>query len=381
MNPIKRTYLNCDAASVRGISLVEVMVSMVLGSLLILAVTQVFLSNSQTGRLDSELARTHDRARFAFDEFERVMRQIGHSSCSPPNAVGNWVTGANIVTNLMHQSPVRGWEQQGTGLGNESPYVLPGAVNLTNSTDAALPTEFPTVLAAGSDLVIVNHIRSQEVTISNVGGGGAVGASGVCAGGRIQSGNNIRVDGAADVGVPQGTVVFFERNCQGGDVFVKNNAASAAGFTKAGAFNTSEPAGFCTNYNTGDQVTLSFMEPILFFIGMNDGEPSLFRQVIRATNPAQPELLVEGVESMQITYGLQSVSGMRRVDRYVDASGVTDWDDVASLRIGLLLRSANNALDTAESRTFNVNGTQVQTPADRRARIVKTATIAIRNRT
>lgn len=376
MNPIKRTYLNCDAALVRGISLVEVMVSMVLGSLLILAVTQVFLSNSQTGRLDSELARTHDRARFAFDEFERVMRQIGHSSCSPPNAVGNWVTGANIVTNLMHQSPVRGWEQQGTGLGNESPYVLPGSLNLTNATDTSLPAEFTAPLAPGSDIVILNHIRSQATTISSTSGTGAVGNSLVCNAGSVQPGNTISIN-PLPFGVVQGSLVFFEKSCQGGDIFQVANANVTDGLTRAGAWGE----GLCTQYSTGDEVAFSLLEPILFFIGMNDGEPSLFRQVIRAANPAQPELLVEGVESMQITYGLQSVSGMRRVDRYVDASGVTDWDEVASVRIGLLLRSANNALDAAESRTFNVNGTQVQTPADRRARIVKTATIAIRNRT
>lgn len=364
-----------------GISLIEIMISMVLGSLLILAVTQIFLSNSQTSRLDNELARTQDRGRFAFDEFERVIRQIGHSSCSPETAVGNWVAGPNIIRNLLEESPIRGWEHTGTAQGNASAYVLPGTLQLTNATDSNLPTEFPTTLRAGSDLLIVNHIRSEAVQILNIGGGGNIGASTVCPAGRIQAGNNIRVTGAANLGIPQGSVVFFERNCQGGDIFVKNNNTNAAGFNKAGALNINEPAGFCTNYSPGDDVTLSFMQPTLFFIGLNDGEPSLFRQLIRAGNQASAELLIEGVETMQITYGLQPVPGLRQVDRYVVASQVTNWNEVASVRIGLLLRSADGVLDQAEVRTFNVNGTQVQTVADRRARMVKTATIAIRNRT
>lgn len=381
LNLITQSALPQSKVLMRGISLVEVMVSMVLGSLLILAVTQIFLSNSQTGRLDNELARTHDRGRFAFDEFERVMRQIGHSSCSPEPSVGNWVAGQGIVGNLMHVSPVRGWEHSGTELGNASAYRVPGGGSLSNATDAVVPAEFPATTFAGSDLVVVNHIRSQQVTIAAVGGGLGIGASTVCTAGRIQAGNNINVVGAEELDVPQGTVVFFEKNCQGGDIFVSNNAAAAAGFNRGGAWNIAEAAGFCANYNTGDVVTLSTLEPTLFFIGMNDGEPSLFRQVIRSVNPAEPELLVEGVESMQITYGLKASSGMRQVNRYVDASEVTNWNEVGTVRIGLLIRSADGVLDTSEARIFNVNGTQIESPADRRARIVKTATIAIRNRT
>lgn len=175
-------------------------------------------------------------------------------------------------------------------------------------------------------------------------------------------------------------MVFFEKNCQGGDIFVRNNAETAATFNSAGPWNKVEPAGFCTNYNAGDELTLSVLEPVLFFIALNGDEPSLFRQVIRVANPTEPELLVEGVETMQISYGLQAMAGMRQVQRYVDASQVANWDEVATVRIGLLLRSADGVLDHAEARTFNVNGTQIEAPVDRRARIVKTVTIAIRNR-
>ncbi len=363
----------------RGVSLVEVMISLVLGAFLILAVTQIYTSSRLTQSVEQAQTSLQARAQFATSAFEHVLRQLGHTSCSPVGSVGNWVVGNHIVTELIHQAPVRGWEFSGTGFGNTTPYQLPGSGTLGNATNAFLPLEFPNNTLAGADLFVVSHITSEAVTIAGVSGTGAAGASQVCHAGSVEPATHIDVQGPMNTQVPQGSVVFFERNCQGGDIFVKHNPG--AGFTRQGNWSFNENTGFCHNYPNAEPVVLSVLHSMLFFIALHEGEPSLFRQEIRHINSSPPELLVTGVESMQVTYGVQQAEGMREVNRYVDASEVTEWDNVVAIRIGLLLRSEENVSETPSAQRFNVNGTEILAPNDRRLRMVTTITTALRSKT
>lgn len=111
-------------------------------------------------------------------------------------------------------------------------------------------------------------------------------------------------------------------------------------------------------------------------------EPALFRESLGsgggvATSTA--EELVEGVEDMQITYG-EDTSADGSVDGYFAANAVTNWNNVKSVRIGLLMRSAENGVvNQPQSVSFN-GGTVTPATGDRRLRKVFTATIAVRNR-
>ena len=137
----------------------------------------------------------------------------------------------------------------------------------------------------------------------------------------------------------------------------------------------------------------------IYFIGNNpNGIPSLFRLRLGALagNAATiAEELVEGVEDMQITYGVDTsnpatcsqTDGV--VDTYVAASAVTgtapcatapdDWKKVLSVRVRLLMRTENNIV--SQSQPYFYNAPLIATmPADRRFRKVFTTTLAVRNR-
>ncbi len=92
--------------------------------------------------------------------------------------------------------------------------------------------------------------------------------------------------------------------------------------------------------------------------------------------------LVEGIENMQIRYGVAANSSKSSpITSYATAAGVADWDSVKSVRIALLVRTLNeiNGLDS-DTSTYSVNGVDVVAPSDRRLRHVFTTTIGIRNR-
>jgi type IV pilus assembly protein PilW len=114
----------------------------------------------------------------------------------------------------------------------------------------------------------------------------------------------------------------------------------------------------------------------LYYIASNPGgEPALYRQRLSKGVPVTEEL-VEGVQDMQIRYGVDT-DGDKSVDSTQTATGVTNWDQVQTVQISLLMRSENNVLDRSQTYTFNGADT---TPADRRIRKVFNATIAVRAR-
>lgn len=96
-------------------------------------------------------------------------------------------------------------------------------------------------------------------------------------------------------------------------------------------------------------------------------------------------VLVEDVEKLQITYGVDS-DGDTYANYYVPGTtgvgsnfpALSDWAKVVSVRVSLLLRSDDNI--TAEPVSYNYNGEESYPPTDRRLRKVFTSTFVLRNR-
>jgi type IV pilus assembly protein PilW len=100
------------------------------------------------------------------------------------------------------------------------------------------------------------------------------------------------------------------------------------------------------------------------------------------------EELIEGVETMQVQYGIDSNADNIRDGNYVAANAVSNWDTVMTVRVSLLLRT-DNPMDggNAMATSATVGGVTVTYPADedgkrtdRFDRQVFTTTIALRNR-
>ncbi len=103
------------------------------------------------------------------------------------------------------------------------------------------------------------------------------------------------------------------------------------------------------------------------------GLPALWRRV----NDGAAEELVENVEQMQISYGVDT-NGDRQLDEYRAASAVANWENVLSVRISLLLAGVeDNVTEDPQQVTFD--GVTF-TAGDRRLYQVMTTTVALRNR-
>jgi len=120
-----------------------------------------------------------------------------------------------------------------------------------------------------------------------------------------------------------------------------------------------------------------------YYIAENEnGVPTLFRDVDNVSDP-----MVEGVERMQIEYGINTDTNTVNVpDEYHDAQWVDNqdaWGDVVSVRLSFIMRSRNELYEQDMQKTYSLPGAVANydyAVNDKYARMVYTATVNLRNR-
>jgi type IV pilus assembly protein PilW len=99
--------------------------------------------------------------------------------------------------------------------------------------------------------------------------------------------------------------------------------------------------------------------------------PGLFREALDADNQPVAEELIAGVENIQFQYHIG--------DRYVDADGVTDWGNLASIKMWVLVRSECPETGYTDARTYVLGDFPNYTPADSYRRSLYSTVVALRN--
>ncbi|MCP4089323.1 MAG: prepilin-type cleavage/methylation domain-containing protein, partial [Gammaproteobacteria bacterium] len=94
--------------------------------------------------------------------------------------------------------------------------------------------------------------------------------------------------------------------------------------------------------------------------------------------------VAEGIENMQLLFGVDT-SGDNNANKYVRADEVLDtgvtWNDVVSVRLGLLAQTPSGIAINNDTDTYKLAGTDVSPDAaDRKQRYQYNTTIKIRNR-
>jgi type IV pilus assembly protein PilW len=100
--------------------------------------------------------------------------------------------------------------------------------------------------------------------------------------------------------------------------------------------------------------------------------PALFREAPNANNRPVAEELVAGIENMQIQYNVG--------DQYLDADDVTDWDEVTSVKMWILVRSECPESGYRDQRTYVLGDIPDYAPNDGYRRYLYSTVVALRNR-
>ena len=403
-----------NKSQIRGFTLVELMIGLVLAMLLVLGLTQVFSASRNAYQTSTGLSRVQEGSRAAMDFMQRDLRMAGHLGCISDVArflnelPGEYpaidllmLTHAQRTAQNYAAAPwglrfnvaIEGFEATGTAPGNAVNLgALPAATwtPALNANGANLDTLAPAA-RAGSDIVVLRFLSSEGVS--------------VVAANTVTNPATITIP-AANAGFVTAGSMYGIANCSasnpGAAVFRSTTAADAGGaFTVAvGGGATGNVAGFLGAGGFGPGSSVYQAEIFAYYVGINPaGVPALYRARLTNVGGWNSEELVEGVEMLQILYGVDNGTGGLpdgNVDVFAPADATVAgfavaaqparWRQVGAVRVGVLMRSPErsasqrNEADVAIGQ-ISVAGVTITVPAtDTSLRQSYETTIALRNR-
>ena len=378
--PVKIS-LSSSSRKMGGLSMIELLIAMVMGLTLTAGVMQVYVGNTQTERDQEARARMQENGRFAITYLANELRMAGYLGCLSTideNSINNTLDGP--PPSFQPGVGIQGWEANGTGLG-----AISNSANNVATTDtdgggwasSGGNVLDSTNVVPGTDIVRVWSADGTGATINSISPGAAM---------------TVVNSGLTDI--EDGDILLLS-DCQRADWVQACNVQEIGG---GASINSVLSAGcvpgndVSSNLRTQAGGELVKLAGTMFYIGKRGdvatNPPALFRRSLNQNaGSGNAEELVEGIENLQILYGINADNDNKKtVDSYVAANLVGDWTRVISVRISVLVQSIeDNMLPAAQAYTFNgvtYDGTagNGDLPADRRLRRVFTSTITLRNR-
>ncbi len=306
----------------KGFTLVELMVSMVLGLVVIGAVVSVLLANKRTFATTSAMSQVQESARTAFELLARDLRQAGATGCDNSGRVANVLDPSGTA-----------WWQTWTGLVGFDGTDTDSAVNIGTAPEERVTgtDSFQIQSIAGNGLSVLSHdVPGAKFTINATATDLVAGdvlmvcdfdhasifrASGYDA-------TNVRVAYATGSGTPANcsTGLGFPTDCTTANIypFAKNSQISRLNAVDWYIGNNNRPA---------------------------EGGRSLYRHRLSSGGTVLVEEIVAGVTNMAIQY---RVAG---TDSFVDATSVTaaNWPNVNAVSITLTMNSAEQRVSSDAS--------------------------------
>lgn len=372
-----------DSKKCTGFTLIELMVAIAISVILLNGVIQMFVSSKQAYRTADGLGRMQENARYAMETLAFDLRQAGFSPCRKTNYNFNLLN--DKTEGFDTNAPLFGFEAGGTF---DTSFPPVGTATGTRIAGA----DGIRIIRGGDDLVSVAKVPASQ--------GGASPAATLF----LSDLSNL-VPGEIIIvcdDVKSATVQVTNTNSA--NVTVVHNTGGSV--SPGNCSNTltdacgGDPTGLKSDdLNFGEGAQVVNFKSLIYYIGpsLSNDTPgrnipntnSLYRRE-QGVDPftgnytfGAAQELVEGIETMQLVYG-EANSPTGEAVKYVPASDVTNFANVVSIRVGLLLHTPEEISPTVDDKTYNVVGTIMNSPADfpadRRQRYLFTETIHVRNR-
>ena len=323
-----------DPRSQRGFTLIELMISLVIGLLLSAAIVKIYADTSQIYRFQSAVSEVQENGRFASTFLRRAARLAGNFGCDASKPIsGSTLSDAeNARLQFFNGTP-------------------PQPSQPVSGTEGG----------AASDELILRGTTGGGIRLEADPGSATADLS-------VETNSGLANDSFAVISDCKTTHMF------------KINSVSGAG-------STINHTGTTQVYTTENGARVQEIEVVRYCIGpaVAGGDIQALKRLINPgageTCPNNGVELVEGIHNLQVRYGVDN-SGDGFANRYVTApaAGHADWALVTTLRIELLVRSLSNRI-TSAAVPYTLEGTET-TPAagDRHLYKVMTNTITLRNK-
>ena len=331
----------------QGLSLIELMVAISLGLFLSFGAIQAFMSGKQIYTTQQALSRVQENARLVQEFLSFDLRNAGNYGC---------VSGKYVATN---SNLVAGSTNEELNFANS--VFGTNDVSGAATGDMTLQTALNPPPLGGTDILVVHTATNLGLEV------------------RAAPAPTIGQVTTSNLGLVATDVIAIS-DCTKNTIF-KPSSISAAGTTATINF------AFPSIPNIGSSIMR--LDTAIYYIAENPaGRPSLYRRMLNGNS----EELLQGVDDMQLEYGIDNVGNDGQVDEYRTADAViaAQWSawgaggklgttdqNVAAVRYSLLLSSEQEILDEPQTYTYNGN---VVTATDRRMRQIVNGTAGLRSR-
>jgi len=310
-----------------GFTLVELMIAMVLGVLLAGGVLSLFVSGVQSFRLDENVARMQDEARFAISELSRDLRMAGYlaeplipAAITPVGGLAAGVDCGNGQANwiLSLTDAVTGETNTLTSVDNATGAAANAAYSCINAGEIVGDTDVVGIKRLAGDAVPVASLQANTIYVRSNGSQG--------------------VFYQAPLGIPF-PLPLNDWEYRPQIYYIRN-------FTNVGG----------------------------------DGIPSLCRKVMTFGAPTgmTTECIAQGIEDLQIEYGLDT-DGSGSANRYLPNPTLTELQQVVSARVFILARTLDADQSYKDNRTYSLSNANAYKPNDAFHRRLYTVTVPINN--
>ena len=335
MKSSAHTHPFANHPSQHGVSLVELMISITIGLLILSSMTTLFVNQSRTRAELDKSNRMIDNGRYATDLLSENLRLAGFYGALDPASIALPGALPDPCSTTM------------SDISAAIPLHVQGFDAADSSTAAASPPAcVPATIKTGSDILIIRRVD----TLAPV----------------------------AQTAAVNGTPYLQASLCQYDTPPIYKIDNTPANFTLRQKN--------CTTTSTTPYAELRRMMVEIYFIDRNnqagDGIPTLKRAELSDAGAMTSVALVEGIEFMQVDYGLDTTAD-GAADSYSTCSACTiaDWSNVVSVKISLLARNLETSVGYTDTKTYTLGLAGTHTPAagDSYKRHVYTQTIRLVN--
>ena len=346
-----------------GISVVEVMIGMVLSLILIIALTNFYISNKESYNIQTNITRIHADANFLAEVLQKELRHAGYYGCNKESVIKNSLNSTPFLAN--YTNPIEGFDATDNTTWDRA----------ITDTGLTLGTGSGDIVRGGTDILVVRRADDIQIPLDT----NMVGAT-----------SSPQIEADLDPAPFAVNDLAIISDCTRSAIFQVTSFTESTGTiehsTSGGSIgnNTADLLDAPPFFNT-DASVMKFQTSVFFVGSDTNGNPALRRKINNQTS----EVIVSGVENMQILYGLDTDASPDGIaNRYVTAANVTtsDWENIVSARIGLLMQSPGEVLTEDDDASYFVldeeisdTGTTITHAGDKLLRQVVPITVDIRN--
>jgi type IV pilus assembly protein PilW len=366
--------------SQRGLTLVEMLVSITIGLIVISAVSYVYLGSKGAYRGNESLARIQESGRFALDSMMRDIRRAGALGCAS-------------VASIINQPVVPAVLVQSSNSATFDPTVLmldsttgqPIAIYGIAPSSYTLPATQPTTWLLPSSGSGPNVPKSAPAYW-----GGDILQLQIASGVPARMSSNVdaanKIVTIADNTAPNGGTNFAPglallADCSSAAIFQITNVSGAT--TPASLTYSTSNGPMPASFSVNTFPSVQHFDQITYYVGLvpnGNGQTALYRY---SMSTGKVEAVVNNVEDLDIEYGIGKSGSMAAGTGFARAAalGATDWPNVIGVRVSLIAVGDQQGVAPAAQNLGPFHGgTTNWTAPDTRLRQVFSATAALRDR-